>query len=139
MWGIQGLTLGMFWLVFGVSRGPVMGCHVAPYGWLMVLYKIYVGSPGSNPRPSSGKRTGRAGAYPQPLVVLPPYGYGRRGLMVNVKVKPMVPGLTPWDSNRYHTEHGEVTSLARRYMLAHRTRSWSVRKGGQRIARGASA
>jgi hypothetical protein len=51
----------------------------------------------------------------------------------------MVPGLTPWDPDRYHTECGEVTSLAHGYMLAHRTRSWSARKGGQRIARGASA
>jgi hypothetical protein len=51
----------------------------------------------------------------------------------------MVPGLTPWDGDHYHTERGEVTSLARGYMLAHRTRSWSARKGGQRIARGASA
>jgi len=51
MWTSKHPTLGRFWLVVDVPRGPVMGCHVAPCGWFVVLYKIVWFHRGSNPRP----------------------------------------------------------------------------------------
>jgi len=52
MWTSKHPTLGRFWSVVDVPRGPVMGCHVAPCGWFVVLYKIVWFHRGSNPRPS---------------------------------------------------------------------------------------
>jgi hypothetical protein len=65
-WTIQRSTFGKLWLVVEVPPGPVMGCHVAPCGWLMALYKIYMARPGSNPRPPLGLWTGRAGLTARP-------------------------------------------------------------------------
>jgi hypothetical protein len=47
-WPSHGLPRGTLWLVDG-------------------FVKIYVGSPGSNPRPSSGQRTGRTGLTARPM------------------------------------------------------------------------
>jgi hypothetical protein len=40
MWTNQHLTHVRLWLVVKVPRGPVVGCHVAPRHWLVVLFKI---------------------------------------------------------------------------------------------------
>jgi hypothetical protein len=41
MWTIQQLMRGSLWLVVEVPCGPVVGCQVAPCGWLVGLVKCY--------------------------------------------------------------------------------------------------
>jgi hypothetical protein len=60
-WTIRNLTRGRLILVVEVPRGPFMGCHVAPCGWLVVYVKFYGFTMGRTPDLSSGQWTGRTG------------------------------------------------------------------------------
>jgi hypothetical protein len=74
-WTSQHSTLGSFCLVVDVPRGPVMGCHVAPCGWLVVYVKVYGFHRGRTPDLSSGLWTGRTGLTARaPRVFLLVYG-----------------------------------------------------------------
>jgi hypothetical protein len=67
--GESELTRVMFWLVFKVPRGPVKGCHVAPYYWFIGLLKFWYG-PGVEPATSGGQRTNKVGLATWASVVL---------------------------------------------------------------------
>jgi hypothetical protein len=60
-WTSQHLTLGIPLLVVEVPRGPVMGYHVAPCGWLVGRAKLHGLYWGRTLDLSSGLRTGRTG------------------------------------------------------------------------------
>jgi hypothetical protein len=66
-WTIQKLTPGNLWLVVEVPRGPVMGCHMAPCGWLMVCVKLYGFPRGRTPDLFSWKWTSRIRLTTQPM------------------------------------------------------------------------
>jgi hypothetical protein len=52
MWSNQNATRGIILVNGKVPRGPVMGCHVAPQYWMLVVVLKFNGSVGVKPQTS---------------------------------------------------------------------------------------
>jgi hypothetical protein len=94
-WMSQHLTLGRFWLVVDVPRGPFMGCHVAPCGWLVVYVKFY-GFNRGHTHESAGSQMRGVWIGPSPQTSVPPNNHCQRDQELSTFWAREVSLLSPW-------------------------------------------